>query len=46
MAGQIYMQQGNVQSARAEFESFRKAFPDSPLLRDIEVLESRLGSAK
>jgi thioredoxin-related protein len=46
MAGQIYMQQGNVQSARAEFESFRKAFPDSPLLRDIEVLESRLGPAR
>jgi thioredoxin-related protein len=48
LMGQIYMQQGNLVGARDEFRKFKAAFPNSPLIRNIDQvlpeLEKRTGS--
>ncbi len=47
LQGQIYMQQGNLVGARDEFRNFKAAFPNSPLIRNIDQvlpeLEKRTG---
>lgn len=49
LAGEIYFQQGNMLGAANEFRSFKKAFPNSQLLPNVELLlpeiERRLASA-
>jgi len=49
LAGQIYMQQGNLLGAANEFRSFKKAYPNSTLLPTIEMMlpeiERRLASS-
>lgn len=46
LSGQIYLQQGNVQGALNEFKSFKKQYPASPLVAQIDAvlpdLERRL----
>ena len=46
LSGQIYLQQGNVQGAVNEFKSFKKQYPSSPLVAQIDAvlpdLERRL----
>lgn len=46
LSGQIYLQQGNVQGAVNEFKSFKKQYPASPLVGQIDAvlpdLERRL----
>ena len=46
LSGQIYLQQGNVQGAVNEFKSFKKQYPTSPLVAQIDAvlpdLERRL----
>lgn len=46
LSGQIYLQQGNVQGAVNEFKSFKKQYPNSPLVHQINAvlpdLERRL----
>jgi thioredoxin-related protein len=46
LSGQIYLQQGNVQGAVNEFKSFKKQYPASPLVAQIDAvlpdLERRL----
>lgn len=46
LSGQIYLQQGNVQGAVNEFRSFKKQYPNSPLVHQINAvlpdLERRL----
>ena len=48
LAGQIYMQQGNLLGAANEFRSFKAAYPNSPLIKNIEMIlpdiERRLAS--
>jgi len=50
LAGEIYFQQGNMLGAANEFRSFKKAFPNSQLLPNVELLlpeiERRLASSK
>ncbi|HYO76018.1 MAG TPA: thioredoxin family protein [Thermoanaerobaculia bacterium] len=36
LLGQIYLQQGNLLQARDEFRAFKAAFPNSPLVRNID----------
>ncbi|HEX8255375.1 MAG TPA: thioredoxin family protein [Thermoanaerobaculia bacterium] len=36
LLGQIYLQQGNLLQARDEFRAFKAAFPNSPLIRNID----------
>lgn len=38
LAAQIYLQQGNLLSAANEFRSFRKAYPTSPLVAQIDII--------
>jgi thiol-disulfide isomerase/thioredoxin len=38
LAGQIYLQQGNLQLAAAEFRSFKKQYPKSPLVNNIDAV--------
>lgn len=38
LAGEIYFQQGNMLGAANEFRSFKKAFPNSQLLPNVELL--------
>jgi thioredoxin-related protein len=38
LMGQIYMQQGNFPAAADEFRSFKKAFPESPHIRNIDKM--------
>ena len=49
LAGQIYMQQGNLLGAANEFRSFKKSYPNSPLLAQIDMIlpeiERRLASS-
>jgi thioredoxin-related protein len=49
LAGQIYMQQGNLLGAANEFRSLKKAFPNSSYIPQIEVMlpeiERRLASS-
>jgi len=50
LAGEIYFQQGNMLGAANELRSFKKAFPNSQLLPNVELLlpeiERRLASSK
>jgi thioredoxin-related protein len=49
LLGQIYMQQGNLLAAANEFRNFKDTFPDSPLIRNIDMvlpeIEKRLSSS-
>lgn len=38
LAGQIYMQQGNLRSAANEFREFKKAYPNSKLIGNVEMV--------
>lgn len=38
LAGQIYLQQGNLLGARNEFRNFKKEFPKSPLVNNIDAV--------
>ena len=38
LAGQIYLQQGNLLGARNEFRSFKQAYPKSPLVNNIDAV--------
>ncbi|MGZ8831000.1 MAG: thioredoxin family protein [Thermoanaerobaculia bacterium] len=46
LAGQIYMEQGNILGAANEFRNFKATFPNSPLIRNVDMvlpdLERRL----
>jgi len=46
LAGQIYMEQGNILGAANEFRNFKATFPNSPLVRNVDMvlpdLERRL----
>lgn len=50
LMGQIYLQQGNLAAAAAEFRSFKQTYPESPLNRNIDAvlpeIERRLASSK
>ena len=37
LAGQIYMQQGNLLGAANEFRSFKKTFPNSPFVANVDA---------
>lgn len=37
LAGQIYLQQGNLLGAANEFRSFKKTFPNSPLIKTVDM---------
>lgn len=49
LAGKIYLQQGNLLGAANEFRTFKKAFPNSPLVPEIDMMlpeiERRLASS-
>ena len=38
LAGQIYMQQGNLLGAATEFRRFKKTYPNSPLIPNIDAV--------
>jgi thioredoxin-related protein len=38
LLGQIYMQQGNLLGAANEFRAFKTQFPNSPLIRNVEIM--------
>jgi thioredoxin-related protein len=38
LAGQIYLQQGNLLGARNEFRSFKQQYPKSPLVNNIDAV--------
>ena len=38
LAGQIYLQQGNLQGAVTEFRNFKKQYPKSPLVNNIDAV--------
>jgi thioredoxin-related protein len=38
LLGQIYMQQGNLLAARNEFRDFKQTFPNSQLIRNIDMV--------
>ena len=40
--GEIYMQQGNYRGAVDEFRTFKTAFPNSPLVRNIDIVLPQL----
>lgn len=50
LAGQIYLQQGNLLGAANELRGLKSAFPNSPLVRDVDVMlpdiERRLSKGK
>ena len=50
LAGQIYLQQGNLLSAANEFRTFKKAYPNSPLVKNVDMflpdIERRLAAGK
>ena len=37
LAGQIYLQQGNLLGAANEFRSFKKTYPNSPLVKNVDM---------
>lgn len=37
LAGQIYLQQGNLLSAANEFRSFKQSYPNSPLVKNVDM---------
>lgn len=37
LAGQIYLQQGNLLGAANEFRNFKKTFPNSPLVKTVDM---------
>ena len=49
LAGQIYLQQGNLMAAANEFRAFKKAYPNSPLNSNVDRflpdIERRLNAA-
>jgi predicted Zn-dependent protease len=49
LAGQIYLQQGNLLGAANEFRSFKKSYPNSALVATIDMLlpeiEKKLASS-
>jgi thioredoxin-related protein len=49
LAGQVYVQQGNLMSAANEFRSFKKDYPASPLIRNVDMflpdIERRLAAS-
>lgn len=50
LAGQIYMEQGNIAGAANEFRNFKAKFPNSPLNRNVDQvlpqLERQLGTRR
>ncbi len=38
LVGQIYMEQGKIAEAATEFRSFKKKFPASPLMRNVDAV--------
>lgn len=42
LVGDVYLQQGNYTKAIAEYKSFKTAFPNSPLNRNIDMILPRL----
>ena len=50
LAGQIYLQQGNLMGAANEFRNFKKTFPNSPLVKNVDMflpdIERRLAGTK
>lgn len=50
LAGQIYLQQGNLLGAANELRGLKSAFPNSPLVRDVDMMlpdiERRLSKGK
>jgi thioredoxin-related protein len=38
LAGQIYMQQGNLLGAANEFRMFKQAYPNSPLIKNVDMV--------
>lgn len=38
MLGQIYLQQGNLLAAANEFRFFKASYPNSPMMRNVEVM--------
>jgi thioredoxin-related protein len=42
LTGEIYMQQGNYRGAVDEFRTFKTAFPNSPLVRNIDIVLPQL----
>lgn len=42
LAGQIYVEKGNLSAALSEFKNFKSAFPDSPLNRNVDAILPRL----
>ena len=46
LAGQVYMEQGNILGAANEFRNFKASFPNSPLVKNVDMvlpdLERRL----
>lgn len=49
LAGQIYLQQGNLLSAANEFRAFKKTYPTSPLIKNVDMflpdIERRLAQS-
>lgn len=50
LLGQIYYEQGNLMSAATELRNFKKAFPGSPLIQNVDMLlptiEKQLASGR
>jgi TolA-binding protein len=50
LAGQIYVQQDNLLAAANEFRKFKKTYPKSPLIKNVDMflpdIERRLASGK
>jgi thioredoxin-related protein len=42
LAGQIYVEKGNLKAALAEFKNFKTAFPNSPLNHNVDAILPRL----
>lgn len=49
LSGQIYLQQGNLLAAATEFRNFKKTYPTSPLVRNVDMflpdIERRLAAS-
>jgi TolA-binding protein len=50
LAGQVYLQQGNLLAAANEFRAFKKDYPNSPLIKNVDMflpdIERRLSAGK
>ena len=50
LAGQIYLQQGNLLGAATEFRNFKKTYPNSPLVKTVDMflpdIERRLNGGQ